>query len=93
MLKRGAFADQHFDLEQFHFLRKDEATGATKPMHDMRATRDLTREVVRAGGTSVDRRRCEQLANLLERALQVDPERRLVPSEALSHGFITGRVS
>ena len=87
MLKRGMFTDQHFDMEQFHFLRRDDS-GSAKPVHDMRAVRDLSREVRGGAGASADKRKCEQLAPLLERALQVDPEKRLTPNEALAHAFV-----
>lgn len=87
MLKRGMFTDRHFDMETFYFLRMDD-NGIVKPVHDMRAVRDLTREIVRAGGSSADKRKLEQFGNLLERALIIDPEKRLTPNEALTHAFV-----
>lgn len=39
-------------------------------------------------GSEGDKRQVAQLADLLERMMQLDPEKRITPKEALRHPFI-----
>jgi serine/threonine-protein kinase PRP4 len=44
-------------------------------------------------GQSPDRRRLASLADLLERMMALDPDRRISPKEALRHPFIKDEVA
>lgn len=41
-------------------------------------------------GSEGDKRQVAQLADLLERMMHLDPEKRITPKEALRHPFIKG---
>jgi serine/threonine-protein kinase PRP4 len=90
MLRKGEFAPRHFEPDagmSFALLEEDKATG--RPLRRL-----VPHPAVKAdfaallAGQSPDRRKLAQLADLLERMLALDPERRITPKEALRHPFI-----
>ena len=40
------------------------------------------------GGSEGDRKKVSQLADLLERMMALDPDKRITPKDALKHAFI-----
>ena len=95
MLKRSTLADKHFDIDgNFYSQERDKNTGKatirqillhkTAPGKDLRArlgfnTKGMQPEEAREHATFVD---------LMEKCLQLDPARRITPSDALRHNFI-----
>ncbi|KAG5519446.1 hypothetical protein PMAC_002073 [Pneumocystis sp. 'macacae'] len=92
IIRRGQFSSIHFD-EHFNFIsiEKDKVTGndvakvtnITKPVRDLRSrlSSHLSNE---------DPKLMKNFIDLLERCLDLDPERRLTAHEALKHPFIRG---
>jgi serine/threonine-protein kinase PRP4 len=96
-LRRGIFVGKHFDENMnFRTWTVDEATqrGKTVIVANLKATRDLNRELVGAHPlTAGEKEKVKQLAALLTAMLAFDPERRLSPTEALMHPFITEPIA
>ncbi|KTW27542.1 uncharacterized protein T551_03041 [Pneumocystis jirovecii RU7] len=92
IIRRGQFSSIHFD-EHFNFIsiEKDKVTGndvakvtnITKPVRDLRSrlSNHLSNE---------DPKLMKNFIDLLERCLDLDPERRLSAHDALKHPFIRG---
>lgn len=94
ILRKAEFGRQHFDdLLNFRSIEKDKLTGKdvvrilnfTKPTRDLRArlmanSKDLGEGEIKELGSFVD---------LLDRCLNLNPEKRCTPAEALRHPFIT----
>lgn len=75
-----AFADMfclHFSLHHFAQIRKMIANPTVK--HDFAAL---------LAGSEGEKRKIAQLADLLERMMHLDPEKRITPKDALRHSFI-----
>ena len=102
MLKKAEFGAVHFDDVSLNFrsLERDKVTGrdVTKMIPFVRPTRDLKSRLIAAttgsgaGSKKVipegDLKEVNLFADLLDRCLNLNPERRLTPAEALKHPFI-----
>jgi len=93
MLKKGALVKDHFD-QDFRFLYHDIDPVTKKriirPMivnksKDIKA--DLLNSTVNTNNDLQLRKRVLQLCDIIERALTVDPSKRLTAQQALSHPF------
>jgi len=97
MLKRAAFAPLYFDdLGNFQSIEKDKLTGRdvpkllnlSKPVKDLKAR--LT-GFSGEDGKKADDAQIKELnlfRDLLEKCLELNPEKRITPGEALKHPFI-----
>lgn len=97
MLRKGQFTEQHFD-DQYNFLSQevDKVTNkeVTKKMVIVKPVKDLKSRLAPGSKSSIEEiRLISAFTDLLEKALQLNPEKRLTPKEALSHPFITGKLA
>jgi serine/threonine-protein kinase PRP4 len=97
MLRKGQFANQHFDDDlNFLYHETDKISNKeviktvviTKPTRDMKPrllskTSNMTDEETRLLNAFVD---------LLDKCLNLNPEKRITVREALLHPFITGKI-
>lgn len=105
MLK-GAFADQHFENASsgsFTFYdrsQKDKVSGkelVRKVMIPVRPSRDIKSRILndeekrRLAGNDEEMKIISAFIDLLEKALVLNPEKRLTIKEAFAHPFITGK--
>jgi serine/threonine-protein kinase PRP4 len=69
----------------------DEAGGASGTRTQ---SRDIGRELARASGqmSDAEARKLQQLRDLIEQCLLIDPARRITPEDALKHPFIHDTV-
>ncbi|RFU32179.1 hypothetical protein B7463_g4195, partial [Scytalidium lignicola] len=95
MLKRAQFAHVHFDEKaDFRSVEQDKLTGKdtvkTIPFNN-KPSRDLRSRLMSAvkGYTEAERNELASFADLLDRCLALNPEKRCTPAEALKHPFIT----
>ena len=94
MLRKAQFAGHHFDdLLNFRSIEKDRLTGkdTVRILSLAKPTRDLrTRLTSNSKGMSDSELKDLHLfADLLDRCLSLNPEKRCTPTEALKHPFIT----
>ncbi|XP_010916159.1 uncharacterized protein [Elaeis guineensis] len=91
MLRKGAFADQHFDQDlNFHATEEDPVT--KKPVKRLLLNikpKDIGALISSYPGE--DPKMLSNFKDLLERIFVLDPEKRMTVSQALSHPFITGK--
>lgn len=98
-LKRGRFVDQHFESDQnmsFAFYEDDPITRTRvrkvipTPTGPKQSILQLLQKSSggRGGGTDGDRLLLAQLADLLEKMLMLEPEKRIDPETALKHPFV-----
>ncbi|KAH8551470.1 kinase-like domain-containing protein [Umbelopsis sp. PMI_123] len=97
MLRKGQFTEQHFD-DQYNFLSQeiDKLTNkeVTKKMVIVKPVKDLKSRLAPGSKASTEEiRLIGAFTDLLEKALHLNPEKRLTPKEALSHPFITGKLT
>ncbi|KAM5449170.1 U4/U6 small nuclear ribonucleoprotein prp4 [Microsporum audouinii] len=93
-LRRGTLAHLHFDdLLNFRSLEEDKITGrmVTKILDFKKPTRDLKSRLIGKGARLDDAESKEimMFIDLLDRCLNLNPEKRCTPSEALRHPFIS----
>lgn len=93
MLKKAEFAGLHFDDNLlFRSLEKDKVTNkeVIRMLNFLRPTRDLkTRLMAAAKGLGeTDMKEVNLFADLLDRCLALNPEKRITPNEALKHPFV-----
>ncbi|KAI9704332.1 MAG: U4/U6 small nuclear ribonucleoprotein prp4 [Candelina mexicana] len=93
MLRRAQFAGLHFDdLLNFRSVEKDKLTGkdVLRILNYTKPTRDLkTRLTATAKGMNdVEMKELNLFADFLDRCLNLNPEKRCTPAEALKHPFI-----
>lgn len=92
MIRKATFKDVHFDSNyNFLYHEVDKVTEREKVVviSNFKQSRDLQAELI-AGQVLPDdqARKVNQLKDLLEKVLTLDPSKRLTPSSALSHPFI-----
>ena len=95
-IKKGAFKDQHFDLNN-NFLYKDIDKVTEKEkivvMTNIQKTRNLQEELIAGQNLPKDQEtKVIELKKLLENILCLDPSRRLSIKEALNHSFIKDSI-
>lgn len=97
MLKKAEFGAVHFDEVDLNFrsLERDRITGkdVTKLINFTKPTRDLKTRLLAAGSgrkgmPEAELKEVNLFADLLDRCLALNPERRITPAEALKHPFI-----
>ena len=93
ILRKAQFLDYHFDnLLNFRSVEKDQLTGkdTVRILNFSKPTRDLkTRLTVNIRGVSDgDLKEMNLFVDLLDRCLNLNPEKRCTPAEALKHPFI-----
>lgn len=101
---RGSFAEQHFESAggAATFLEKtvDKGTGREtvrtvvipmRPARDVKARLLSEEERRRMAGNDEELRMVTSFVDLLDKALTLNPEKRLTVREALVHPFVTGR--
>lgn len=96
MLKKGQFADQHFD-NKFDFIstgQVDKVTGnsVSKVIKNVGPLPDRTIKARLAGaegeGINEKTKLLAQFIDLLEKMLVTNPEKRITPLEGLKHSFV-----
>ncbi|KAJ2815957.1 U4/U6 small nuclear ribonucleoprotein prp4 [Coemansia furcata] len=103
MLRRGQLWNQHFEdnggnLMDFVSRSHDRIANAeiaqrmvfTKPTQDVK-TRVL--QATPAGSTAEEIQQALQFASLLDRCLELSPDKRATPMEALRHPFFSQKLS
>ena len=93
ILRKAKFAELHFDdLLNFRSVETDQLSGkdVVRMINVSKPTRDLrTRLMVNAKGMAdVETKELNSFVDLLERCLNLNPEKRCTPNEALKHPFI-----
>ncbi|MCJ1385322.1 U4/U6 small nuclear ribonucleoprotein prp4 [Xylographa soralifera] len=93
ILRKAQFAGLHFDdLLNFRSVEKDKLSGkdVVRILNYTKPTRDLrTRLMANARGMAeADMKELSAFVDLLDRCLNLNPEKRCTPTEALKHPFI-----
>lgn len=93
LIKKGKFKDQHFNYNNNFLLhKKDALTGRDKftEICNSTVTRDLYKELMRSckNKNTGDEMKRNQLKDLLDRMLMLDPKRRHTVTDCLKHSFI-----
>ncbi|KAL4452050.1 hypothetical protein ABPG75_007712 [Micractinium tetrahymenae] len=90
MIKRAEFAFKHFEADpnmSFALLEEDPVT--KRPVRRLISNPTIKKDFsALLAGQSPDRRKLAQLVDLLERMMQLDPDKRISPKDALRHPFI-----
>ncbi|KAI3845589.1 hypothetical protein MKX03_019738 [Papaver bracteatum] len=90
MLRKGAFANQHFDqVQNFHATEEDPVTKRSVKRLLVNIKQKSISTIVR-GSYGEDRKTLADFKDLLERTLVLDPDKRITVSQALAHPFILG---
>ncbi|KAL8947723.1 MAG: hypothetical protein Q9222_006032 [Ikaeria aurantiellina] len=94
ILRKAEFGRQHFDdLLNFRSIEKDKLTGKdiVRILNFTKPTRDLRSRLLgnAKGMNDVDLKELYSFIDLLDRCLNLNPEKRYTPIEALKHPFIT----
>jgi serine/threonine-protein kinase PRP4 len=96
VIRKGAFRDQHFDNNcNFLYHEIDKVTEREKVvvMSVVKVTRDLQAELVAGQALPSDQlRKVTQLKDMLEKALTIDPAKRISLNNALTHPFIQDKI-
>ncbi|QIW94921.1 hypothetical protein AMS68_000439 [Peltaster fructicola] len=98
MLKKSTMLDHHFDTHgNFISIEKDRVTGQTS-MKQLTFTKvvegkDLRSRLMASAKDTSPKfvKEMQTFVDLLDRCLQLDPARRITPTEALKHPFIVGK--
>lgn len=97
LIRKATFRDQHFDHD-FNFLYQDldKVTEKVKivTISNMAPSRDLQNELI--AGQSLSEplyRKVTQLKDLLDKIFVLDPSRRINPTQALNHPFISEKLN
>ena len=93
MLRKAQFASFHFDdLLNFRSVEKDRLSGkdTVKVLNFSKPTRDLRTRIMGSvkGMNDAEVKEVNLFVDLLERCLNLNPEKRCTPPEALRHPFI-----
>ncbi|KAJ4710540.1 Protein kinase-like protein [Melia azedarach] len=91
MLRKGAFADQHFDQDlNFHATEEDPVTKkAMKRIIFNIKPKDIGSILTASPGE--DPKMLANFKDLLEKIFMLDPEKRMTVAQALAHPFISGK--
>ncbi|KAE9595747.1 putative protein kinase CMGC-DYRK-PRP4 family [Lupinus albus] len=91
MLRKGAFTEQHFDLDLNFFATEEDPV--TKKMIKRMIVNIKPKDIgtVITGSTGEDPKMLANFKDLLEKVFVLDPDKRLTVSEALNHSFISGK--
>lgn len=95
MLKRGTLTHLHFDeMLNFRSTEEDKITGrmVTRILDFKKPSRDLKTRLMGKSAKGLSGEEAKELAlfvDLLDRCLNLNPEKRCTPAEALRHPFIT----
>ncbi|XP_044731851.1 serine/threonine-protein kinase PRP4 homolog [Chrysoperla carnea] len=96
VIRKGAFKEQHFDTNcNFLYHEVDKVTEREKvvTMSVVNPSRDLQAELVAGQALPTEQtRKVTQLRDLLERALALDPAKRISLNAALTHPFIQDKI-
>lgn len=96
VIRRGAFKEQHFDGNcNFLYHEIDKVTEREKVvvMSVVKVNRDLQTELVAGQALPADQlKKVTQLKDLLEKALSIDPAKRISLNNALTHPFIQDKI-
>ncbi|CAH1112800.1 unnamed protein product, partial [Psylliodes chrysocephalus] len=96
VIRKGAFKEQHFDSNyNFLYHEIDKVTEREKVvvMSVVKVSRDLQSELIAGQGLPTDQlRKVTQLKDLLEKALAIDPAKRISLNNALTHPFIQDKI-
>lgn len=96
VIRKGAFKEQHFDSNcNFLYHEIDKVTEREKivVLSVNKMTRDLQSELVSSQVLPADQlRKVTQLKDLLEKALAIDPVKRISLNNALTHPFIQDKI-
>ena len=92
MLRKGHLVPQHF-TDQFVFMSQeiDSVTGnpVVKPMNPTKPVRELRHRVLGSGVVQEgEQQLLASFIDFLGRCLELNPEKRITPSEAFRHPFI-----
>jgi serine/threonine-protein kinase PRP4 len=94
MLRRGTLTHMHFDdLLNFQSTGEDKITGriVTRVLDFKKPTRDLKTRLMGKGTKGLadgETKELSQFVDLLDRCLNLNPEKRCTPMEALKHPFV-----
>ncbi|CAH1170350.1 unnamed protein product [Phaedon cochleariae] len=96
VIRKGAFKDQHFDSNyNFLYHEIDKVTEREKVvvMSVVKPSRELQSELIAGQALPPDQlRKVTQLKDLLEKALAIDPAKRISLNNALTHPFIQDKI-
>ncbi|BDA48356.1 probable serine/threonine-protein kinase PRP4 homolog at C-terminar half [Coccomyxa sp. Obi] len=89
MLKRGAFVGQHFeDDPNTSFALQEEDPVTKRPVRRLIANPTVKKDFTALlAGSQGEKRKLAHLSDLLERVMNLDPDKRPTPKEALRHPF------
>ena len=97
IIKRAQFKTTHFDPDSnFMYVEIDKVTDREKTvkLNNIQATRDLQGELIAGQRLPPDQlKKVKQLSDLLEKALMLDPSKRLGIGQALAHPFISEKIN
>ncbi|CAJ0760598.1 22729_t:CDS:10, partial [Entrophospora sp. SA101] len=96
ILRKGQFVDQHFDQDlNFLYHETDRISNkeVVKPIVFTKPTRDLKARLLSKTSHMAEEetRLLNAFVDLLEKCLNLNPEKRLTVREALMHPFVTGK--
>ncbi|KAJ8277006.1 hypothetical protein GJAV_G00070360 [Gymnothorax javanicus] len=96
MIRKGIFKDQHFDQNlNFLYIEVDKVTEREKVtvMSTINPTKDLLADMVGFQRLPEDqRKKVNQLKDLLDQILMLDPAKRISINQALQHPFIQEKI-
>ncbi|CAL4918657.1 unnamed protein product [Urochloa decumbens] len=91
MLRKGAFAKEHFDHDFNYFHEKDPVTKMTVKRHPVMNIKRQDVSSLVSSFPGEDPKMLSNFNDLLKRILVLDPEKRLKVEQALSHPFVSGK--
>lgn len=94
LIRQGQYSSQHFDLETQAFIFKDtdQLTGilVDRKLYYGNQEKDCLKSALVSGEmTAGERHQVSLFADLVGKCLELQPEKRLTPKEALAHPFCT----
>lgn len=96
LLRRALFKDNHYDATGvFSVVEEDPVTKQSirRLIRDAKPTKDLAKIFTKdADMSDVERKKALQLADLLDKIFNMDPEKRITVGDALQHPFIVERL-